>query len=248
LSCGMAVAGEIPMPRPRPAVAAGEPATQPADETAKTTPCDERLSAIAAVKPLGRVVGPGACGGDDMVELDTVLLADRSRIALTPKSVMRCSTAESLAAWLRDDAAPLAAKLGAPLRAIDVYDAYSCRSRNRVAGAKLSEHGKGNAIDLRVFTLANGRAVQLTDATLAADFRTALRETACRRFTTVLGPGSDGYHEDHIHLDLAERTNGYRICHWELRAPPPDAAIAGNVPLPVPRPAVPARVKHSRKL
>ena len=246
--CAAAVAGEIPLPRPRPPVAAAAVAPQAGEVTAKPTPCDVQLAAIAEVKPLGRMVGPGACGGDDMVELGTVWLADRSRVALIPPAVIRCTMAQSLAAWLRDDAAPLAGKLGAPLRAIDVYDAYSCRSRNRVAGAKLSEHGKGNAIDLRAFTLADGRALHLTDVTLTTDFRAALRETACHRFTTVLGPGSDGYHEDHIHLDLAERTNGYRICHWELRAPPPADALAGNVPLPVPRPAVPAPIKHSRKL
>ena len=236
--CGMAVAGEMPLPRPRPAVAANDTVAQPADVSAKPTSCDQRLLLIAEIRPLPRLIGPGACGGSDMVELNTVLLADRSRIALKPPPVLRCAMAESLAAWLRDDAAPLAGKLGAPLRAVETYDDFSCRGRNRVAGAKLSEHGKGNAVDVRAFTLADGRALQLTDATLSADFRTALRDSACHRFTTVLGPGSDGYHENHIHLDLAERANGYRICHWELRAPQPAAELAGNVPLPVPRPAI----------
>jgi hypothetical protein len=37
----------------------------------------------------------------------------------------------------------------------------------------------------------------------------------------VLGPGSDGYHEEHIHLDQAERRNGFRICQWDVREPPP---------------------------
>ncbi len=247
LGCGMAAAEEIPLPRARPAASA-EAIPTPADVTAKATPCDERLSAIAEIRPLPRLIGPGACGGSDMVELNAVLLNDRGRIALKPPPVLRCTMAESLAAWLRDEAAPLAGKLGAALRAVETYDDFSCRGRNRVAGAKLSEHGKGNAVDVRAFTLADGRTLQLTDAALALDFRTALREAACHRFTTVLGPGSDGYHENHIHLDLAERTNGYRICHWELRVPQPGAEIAGNVPLPVPRPAIPASIKHSRKL
>ncbi len=59
----------------------------------------------------------------------------------------------------------------------------------------------------------------------------ALRKEACAKFTTVLGPGSDGYHEEHIHLDLAERRNGYRICQWDVLDPVPD------VPLPRARPA-----------
>jgi len=45
----------------------------------------------------------------------------------------------------------------------------------------------------------------------------ALKESACARFSTVLGPGSDGYHEDHVHLDLAQRRGGYKICQWALR-------------------------------
>jgi hypothetical protein len=52
----------------------------------------------------------------------------------------------------------------------------------------------------------------------------------------VLGPGSDGFHEEHIHVDLAERRSGNRLCHWEVREP--DAAIGGSpVPLPRPRPS-----------
>jgi hypothetical protein len=245
---GAAAAGDIPLPRQRPPVEAAAVVPQLGEVTADPTPCDQRLAAVAEIRALPRLIGPGACGGSDMVELDAVLLADRSRIALKPAPALRCAMAESLATWLRDDAAPLAGKLGAALRAVETYDDFSCRGRNRVAGAKLSEHGKGNAVDVRAFTLADGRALQLTDAALPADFRSALRETACRRFTTVLGPGSDGYHENHIHLDLAARKNGYRICHWELPAPRPAAEIAGNVPLPLPRPAIAAPVKHSRKL
>ena len=37
----------------------------------------------------------------------------------------------------------------------------------------------------------------------------------------MLGPGSDGYHEEHIHLDLAARRNNYKICQWDVRVPPP---------------------------
>jgi Extensin-like protein C-terminus len=46
----------------------------------------------------------------------------------------------------------------------------------------------------------------------------------CARFSTVLGPGSDGYHEDHIHLDLMERHNNYRICQWNVWDPLPQVA------------------------
>ena len=41
---------------------------------------------------------------------------------------------------------------------------------------------------------------------------------------TVLGPGSDWYHEDHIHLDLMERHNNYKICQWNVWDPLPQVA------------------------
>jgi hypothetical protein len=86
---------------------------------------------------------------------------------------------------------------------------------------KVSEHGKGNAVDIKGLTFADNRSLHLTDMTAPKDLRVALRESTCARFTTVLGPGSDGYHEEHIHLDLAERRNGFRICQWDVREPPP---------------------------
>jgi len=61
---------------------------------------------------------------------------------------------------------------------------------------------------------------------------------ACARFTTVLGPGSDGYHEDHIHVDLMERHSGYRICQWDLHDAPSEADYApqsATTAIPLPR-------------
>jgi hypothetical protein len=109
-----------------------------------------------------------------------------------------------------------------------------------VPGGKLSEHGKGNAVDLRSFILADGRVVTLTDVTVTKDFRDGLRG-----FTTVLGPGSDSAHESHIHVDLIER-RGYRMCQWDVRTPPPKEVAAG-VPLPAPRPSI-DRSTASRKM
>jgi hypothetical protein len=68
-----------------------------------------------------------------------------------------------------------------------------------------------------------------------------MRTSVCTRFATVLGPGSDGFHEDHIHVDLAERHSSYRICQWDVRDPPPEAgdalrSAASAIPFPRPRP------------
>ena len=69
-------------------------------------------------------------------------------------------------------------------------------------GAKISEHGKGNALDIRALRLANGQRIELTDPQVPHSFRAGLRESVCARFTTVLGPGSDGMPENHFHMDL----------------------------------------------
>jgi hypothetical protein len=67
--------------------------------------------------------------------------------------------------------------------------------------------------------LESGTLAHLTDPHVAKTVRTDLRKSACERFMTVLGPGSDGYHENHIHVDLAERRGDYRMCQWEVREP-----------------------------
>src|SRR5262249_18484171 len=152
------------------------------------------------------------------------ILADQTRVAVTPPAVMRCSLADAIAHWVREDVAPVLRPLGAKLQSVDNYASYDCRGRNRVVGAKLSEHGKANALDMRSFKLANGKLVELTNPLVAKDLRESLKKATCARFSTVLGPGSDGYHEDHVHVDLAERRGGYRMCQWDIReegdAPP----------------------------
>jgi hypothetical protein len=47
----------------------------------------------------------------------------------------------------------------------------------------------------------NSKTLTLTDQTAPMQVRLLLHESACRLFTTAR-TGSDGYHEDHIHLTL----------------------------------------------
>jgi hypothetical protein len=252
--CG--IAGDVPLPRPRPPLwsepqsfreAAG-PDFDSASVSANATDCNQRLAEVAAIVPMPRLIGPDACGGSDMVELDAVRLPDSRRIAVEPSALLNCAMAESFANWVRDEVTPRVAKLGSPLRAVENYDSYECRSRNRIPGARLSDHAHGDAIDVRAFHLADGRRLELTDVTVDKSLREALRETACHRFTTVLGPGADSHHNGHIHVDLIERRNGYRMCQWDVREPPV-TEVADRVPLPMPRPATAdAPVNHERKL
>jgi hypothetical protein len=171
-------------------------------------------------------------------------LSDKRRVAVKPAAILRCRMAAAVADWVRVDVAPLAAGLGTTVSELDNFDSFECRGRNRVVGAKLSEHGRANALDVRGVKLADGRMLSLTDRNAPHDAREKARASVCGRFTTVLGPGSDGYHEDHIHLDLAERRNGYRICHWVVR----DGATEIATPLPSPRPQdAPPRELASRE-
>jgi hypothetical protein len=184
------------------------------------------------------IAGPGECSVPDPVRLEAVVLADHSRVAITPPAILRCTMAEAIVSWVREEAAPRALDLGSPLKTLANLASFDCRGRNRIVGAKLSEHGKGNALDIHLLKLADGKVVGLTDPQIPRDFREGLRQSVCARFMTVLGPGSDGYHEDHVHVDLAERRNGYRICAWDVREPAeaPPAVLADTVPLPRARP------------
>jgi hypothetical protein len=181
--------------------------------------CQLRLGKIATFQALPVLIGPGECGATDAVILQTITLSDQDRLTVSPPATLRCPMAEEVAHWVREDVAPSVAKLGAPLRGLDNFDSYECRGRNRVRGATLSEHGRADALDVRLFKLADGRELTLTDIHVNKDWREQMKATVCARFSTVLGPGSDGNHEEHIHLDLAERHNNYKICEWDVREP-----------------------------
>src|SRR5262249_23324450 len=121
---------------------------------------------------------------------------------------------------------------GAPQVAIKNGDSYECRRRNNDSSAKISEHARGNALDLGQIRFANGTLVELDNRFAFQSIRQRLRDTACHRFTTVLGPGADPFHANHIHIDLAERARGYRICQWEVGTP----GSGAEVPMPRPNP------------
>jgi hypothetical protein len=235
-------AATVPLPRPRPADAPAARADQPAAEkpapagadkpVEQATPAPPQPSAcrlalteeIAIAPSIPDIHGPGGCGGEDLVRLEAVVLPDKHRVQVKPAATLRCKMASAIADWIRADMAPLAKNLGSVIGDLDNFDSYDCRGRNGVAGAPLSEHGRANALDVRAFKLADGQSITLTDRTVSRDLRESVLHSMCARFTTVLGPGSDGYHEEHIHLDLMERHNNYKICQWDVWDPLPQVA------------------------
>jgi hypothetical protein len=242
---GCAAAQTAPLPRPNPSSphseAAGEPDMAPRGPPMPTA-CQLRLTPDRALfQPLGAITGPGECGGPDIVSLQRVITKDHLSVEISPAATLRCEMAEAIVDWVREDLVSQAAVLGSVLAGIESFDSFECRGQNRIVGAKMSEHGRANALDIRAIRFKSGRVLRPTDPGVSKDFRFAMRTSVCARFTTVLGPGSDGYHEDHIHVDLAERHSGYRICQWDVRDPSPEAgdalrSVASAIPLPRPRP------------
>ncbi|MGH6672593.1 MAG: extensin family protein [Xanthobacteraceae bacterium] len=224
----------------------GSSASQPEkDHPVPITPsdCDVQVAKVATVHLLGKLVAPGECGAPDAVALDSVILPDGGEVTVAPPATLRCTMAIAVAQWVREDVAPAAAKLGAPLRGLENLASFDCRTRDNLPGARLSEHGRANALDVRSFKLGDGRIIVLADPKAPKAFRDAVRLGACARFMTVLGPGSDGYHSQHVHIDLAPRRNNYKICEWNVDTP---IARTGGATMPSqtaqPRRAGPLRI------
>ncbi|WP_050402372.1 extensin family protein [Bradyrhizobium embrapense] len=215
-----------------PAVATPGETAKPAEVAKPVEPPRPQLSAcrqalteeIAIAPSIPDIHGAGGCGGEDLVRLEAIALPDKRKVAVKPAAILRCKMASAVADWVRTDIAPLAQSLGGGISNLDNFDSFECRGRNRVAGAQLSEHGRANALDVRALGLANGKSISLTDRSVPRDLRETVLHSVCARFSTVLGPGSDWYHEDHIHLDLTERRNNYRICQWNVYDPLPRVA------------------------
>jgi hypothetical protein len=222
-SVDSAIAEPVPLPLPKPAVS-------PTSSTSPGIPsdCSIRLAEIAHFSRLPDRDGPGACGAVDLVRLDEIVMPDGHSVKVTPGATLACPMAEAVARWVRLDIGAASDALGSRIAALSTADSYNCRTRDHVAGAKISEHATGNAFDVGSVTLDNGDTVALTGESAPVAFTARVRETACARFTTVLGPGADAAHAHHIHVDLLQRRSGYRICQWDVA--PPVVATTGAAP------------------
>ena len=169
----------------------------------------ERMKvAFTAVSP---VEGPGQCGIANPVKVSKL----SRRITLSPPATLNCEAALAAAKWAHRELAPAARRRYASnVRRVRHMSAYSCR---RIRGTgRLSEHGKGNALDVGAIELGNGRVIKVRRKGFFAfrekSFMRAIRKGACEHFNTVLGPGSDADHADHFHFDLRARKSGRKYC------------------------------------
>ncbi|MGB7742166.1 MAG: extensin family protein [Terracidiphilus sp.] len=255
MASSVGTADPIPLPRQRPVIVSGGRSSTPETGIAPSL-CQLRLAELAIFKASPPITGPGQCMATDVVTVDALLLPDKHRVIFSPAVTLRCPMAEAVAQWITNDVAPTIAARGTSLRSIETVGSFECRPRNGIAGAQVSEHGRANALDVRAFKLANGVVVELTDASVTKSMRERLRDSACARFSTVLGNDADAYHNTHVHIDLMERSNHYKICQWDVLDPAETAALvakkaaaaaarvsaamreASDVPLPRTRPAV----------
>lgn len=187
------------------------PSSNPAPEPVIDLACHQTLQALGAVfEPRGRVEGAGQCGIDDAVALRAI-----GSIDLQPAALITCPTAATFTAFVQQTISPQATQtMGSAPSTIYIAASYACRGRNNVPGARISEHGFGRAVDVRAIDMEDGQNwhVQPHEAGSeepAARFQAALREESCGPFNTVLGPGSDGHHTDHLHFDTARRSSSY---------------------------------------
>jgi hypothetical protein len=138
-------------------------------------------------------------------------------VAVKPAATLACPIVSVLDRWLADSVQPAAMRwFGARVVEIKQISAYSCRGMNGNPNAHISEHAFGNALDIAGFTLADGRHISVKDGWKGLPeeqgFLRDVQATACRQFTTVLAPGSNVYHYDHIHVDLMRRASRRLIC------------------------------------
>ena len=183
--CGPGGAAKVvPLPKPRPLEAPAakaepppgeqetpssvdKPAAEPAAPSPQLSACRTALTEEIAIAPsIPDIRGPGGCGGADLVRLEAVVLPDRHRVAVKPAAILRCTMASAIADWIRTDMTAFARRLGSAITDLDNFNSFECRSRNRIIGAQLSEHGRANALDVRSLKLADGRLISFTDRTV----------------------------------------------------------------------------------
>ena len=157
--------------------------------------------------PVGAVPGRiRGCGVADAVRVKSV-----AGVELSQGAVIDCGTARALKKWVTQSAKPQLRSFGGGLKRLRVAAHYACRTRNNQPGAKISEHGKGRAIDISGFIMKNGTEITVLNGWNASKTSRAMRamhKGACGPFGTVLGPNSDRFHRDHFHFDTARYRSG----------------------------------------
>jgi hypothetical protein len=223
----------LPPPRPSDAPLPAQPSVPRAEKPtaspgeAATPPQEEPTTCLTELKAAGFDIEIAAqpsssnenCRIEAPVRLKAVSVPSRpgTTVRLADEPVLACRFAGQFGHWIGDLVAPLMAGIKATeLKSVRTGPGFECRNRNRAVTGKLSAHAEGLAIDIAAFELANGSLLRVKpDPGAAPDpALTSLRTGACGWFTTILGPGSDEAHHDHLHVDILQHgsSDRYRIC------------------------------------
>jgi hypothetical protein len=185
-------------------------AERPAWRTRAEAACfaERRVALSNYIQPAAHEIdGPSICGLTRPLKV-TALLG--GTVLFNATQTLDCSMVAELDGWLAEVVQPAAlARFGAPVAQLDSMGSYNCRGMNNQIGARLSEHSFGNALDIGGFELADGRKITLIRDWTHGDPQTRaflhdVHNGACGHFATVLSPGSNPFHYNHIHVDLAQ--------------------------------------------
>ena len=200
-----------PLPPARPPELTGEAAlalkVAPPDDTA----CLRRLERLGVAYEKLPPVSNGQCGAPN--PLKVTRLGDG--VELKPAATLVCPAVEALARWTTEVHAASETLFGEGLSSLSLGGSYECRGQNHDTDAKLSEHAFANGVDIMAYAFAKRAPIEvvaLPEGTPEAAFQAEARAKACRFFRTVLGPGSNAAHANHLHLDERERPAGHRLC------------------------------------
>jgi hypothetical protein len=197
------------------------PQAYPRDRNSAAYPASPESRRFPQAAPLPRL---GPAQGNSVAAFGPV--------AMKPAATLACPIVSALDRWLADSVQPAAMRwFGARVVEIKQIAAYSCRGRNGDHSSRISEHAFGNAIDIAAFVFADGRRVVVEHGWYGLPeeqaFLRDVQAAACRQFTTVLAPGSNSAHYNHIHVDLRKRA-GRDICSPEAVAGEEIAARVGG--------------------
>jgi hypothetical protein len=169
------------------------------------------------VQSMSPIKGPGVCGLDVPLKVSGL---SGGKVGLSPPATIGCPLTAALDRWMRASVQPAAYRYyGRPVVEIKQIASYGCRGRNGNNYGHISEHAFGNALDIAGFRLAGGEEISVyrgwwKGGQRERAFLQAVMAGACNEFYTVLGPGGDRHHYNHIHVDLLQSNarNGRHYC------------------------------------